>query len=188
MVPKAFKKLSDTSWEYRGVTIKFNSGGGNFTAKLGERSISAPSLESMKTKLDTNAEFAAFDAYVETVNFYSGQGKADQERAVAIFVPEGWNAENGRRSGSRIDRRMLVPVKIVGFDRKETRYIDENGKLHSLVIPAGEGVIEAWKSLWDAKDRKEAALQRVADQFDAEIEELGAKIVERVASDYQLTG
>lgn len=142
----------EPTWTHRGVTIKLISSNGQFSAEMPGRKLRAPSLDAMKKKIDENMTFEPFDAFTEE-NGYSSVRK-DEKIAAEHKSP-------GKHYHPRLVRRH-----IVAYDRANERFVDDAGQVYREVIRSEPGIIEAWREMMEAEDRK---AERIA-QLDAEID------------------
>lgn len=164
---------NEITYRHRGVKITFNAERAYFSALVNGKRATTPSLDAMKKRIDDMVSygFIQFDALIEYEGYSAKRIPQEQWAAQCSVLP---------KSSSAYDPtlRILRSVKIVAFDRKESRYVDEEGQQHWSVIEDKPGAIEAWRDYWEAHNRQTERER----QLQAEVNEMKAKIPYRVHS------
>jgi hypothetical protein len=159
---------TEITYTHKGTKITFDSERAVFRAERDGRTMRAPSLDAIKKQIEEATKFDAFDAYIEGSGYtFKRLVEEHPERVAAHAKVGGYD-------------RYLVKLRIVGFDRKEKQFRDEDGQTHHAIIRAVTGAVEAWVAHEDVRRQK---LEREA-QLQAEVNDAHKKIPFFRASEY----
>ncbi len=156
-----------TTWKYNGTEISFDSARATFSATVGRKTLSGPSLDAVKKKIDAESRFEPWPCYLER----QGWGVAKGGPGVTLFL-----------KGPHRGERALCEGVVIGIekprgrsDRPEWRvqFLDSNGKklerTERVVLPRTPEALAAWKKHWETAERQAAAEKQLEEKNAAEL-------------------